>query len=226
MRARCDAKRYEFVAASWTSTTPAPTQIVFRTAIGDAAGSILETTETERVDLIVMGTQGLAGLRKWLLGSTTESAAMTFSSVSIIGNALRLRSVDCRAMYTERVVTLRSFAFVLALLLTATPVVGVVCEMDCDQVPATPPCHESARFPGGPAVRGAQHACNHDHSTDSPALLAGAGARDSVRAFVVLPLTTLAHALAPDGRVAILAMHGPPGFGSRNTPSAITILRI
>jgi hypothetical protein len=123
-------------------------------------------------------------------------------------------------------VRLRSFAFVVALLLTSTPVVGAICEMDCDQVPANPPCHESARFPGGPAVRGAQHACNHDHSTESPALLAGAGARDSVRAFVVLPLTTLAHALAPDARVAILAMHGPPGLGGRSTPSATTILRI
>jgi nucleotide-binding universal stress UspA family protein len=62
----------EFVAASWTSTTPAPTQIVFRTAIGDAAGSILDIAETESADLIVMGTQGLGGFRKWLLGSTTE----------------------------------------------------------------------------------------------------------------------------------------------------------
>jgi nucleotide-binding universal stress UspA family protein len=62
----------EFVAASWTSTTPAPTQILFRTTVGDAAGSILDTAETERADLIVMGTQGLGGFQKWLLGSTTE----------------------------------------------------------------------------------------------------------------------------------------------------------
>src|SRR5688572_18085208 len=62
----------EFVAATWTGTTPAPTQIAVRTAIGDAAGSILDIAETERADLIVMGTQGLGGFRKWLLGSTTE----------------------------------------------------------------------------------------------------------------------------------------------------------
>ncbi len=48
------------------------TQIVFRTVVGNAAGSILEAAETERADLIVMGTQGLGGFRKWLLGSTTE----------------------------------------------------------------------------------------------------------------------------------------------------------
>ena len=62
----------EFVAATRTSTTHAPTPIVFRTPIGDAAGSILETAETESAELIVMGTQGLGGFRKWLLGSTTE----------------------------------------------------------------------------------------------------------------------------------------------------------
>ena len=62
----------EFVAAIWTKATPATTQIVFRTPIGDATDSILETAETESADLIVMGTQGLSGFRKWLLGSTTE----------------------------------------------------------------------------------------------------------------------------------------------------------
>jgi nucleotide-binding universal stress UspA family protein len=62
----------EFAAASWTSTTPSPTQLAFKTPIGNAAGSILDAAETERADLIVVGTQGLGGLRKWLLGSTTE----------------------------------------------------------------------------------------------------------------------------------------------------------
>jgi nucleotide-binding universal stress UspA family protein len=62
----------EFVAATLTSTTRAPTEIVFRTPIGAAAGTILEAAETESADLIVMGTQGLGGFRKWLLGSTTE----------------------------------------------------------------------------------------------------------------------------------------------------------
>jgi nucleotide-binding universal stress UspA family protein len=61
----------EFVAGTWTTATRAPSGIVFRTPIGDAAGSILETAETESADLIVMGTQGLSGFRKWLLGSTT-----------------------------------------------------------------------------------------------------------------------------------------------------------
>jgi nucleotide-binding universal stress UspA family protein len=60
----------EFVAS--TLSKAAPAQTAFRTAIGDAASSILEVAAAEHADLIVMGTQGLGGIRKWLLGSTTE----------------------------------------------------------------------------------------------------------------------------------------------------------
>jgi hypothetical protein len=129
-------------------------------------------------------------------------------------------------MYTGRVVRLRLVAVLLALVLAATPVLGVVCQMDCDHVPATPTCHESASSPDGSIVRSAQHACNHDHSTGSPALLASAGARDLVGTFVALPLTTLADASVPDARVAILAMHGPPGLSGRSTSPHTTVLRI
>ena len=130
-------------------------------------------------------------------------------------------------MYTGTVVAARSFAFVLALLLTATPVLGVVCEMDCDQpLASSSECHKSAVSPGGPTVRGAQHGCDHDHTTSGPALLASASARNSVAHFVAIQLPTLAHVSAPDARVAILAMHGPPGLSGRNTSSTITVLRI
>ena len=62
----------QFVAATLTAPPPAVTltSVVFRTPIGDAARSILETAEEDGADLIVMGTQGLSGFRKWLLGST------------------------------------------------------------------------------------------------------------------------------------------------------------
>ena len=62
----------EFVAATWPEGTAPSVQPIFKTSIGDPATVILETAAHEAIDLIVMGTQGLGGFRKWLLGSTTE----------------------------------------------------------------------------------------------------------------------------------------------------------
>jgi nucleotide-binding universal stress UspA family protein len=61
----------ELVAATWPeAATPANVAVAVR--IGQPADVILETAANDAVDLIVMGTQGLGGVRKWILGSTTE----------------------------------------------------------------------------------------------------------------------------------------------------------
>ena len=52
--------------ASWAPETALDVRV------GEASQVILEAAERERADLIVMGTQGLGGIRKLLLGSTTE----------------------------------------------------------------------------------------------------------------------------------------------------------
>lgn len=138
-------------------------------------------------------------------------------------------AADCgpvEGMYTGRVVRLRALASILVLLVTATPVLAVLCEMDCEQRPATSACHTSDSSSDGPIVRGAQHACDHDHSTGSPALLANTSARDSVGTFVALPVSTLAHTSVADARVPLLAMHGPPGLSGRSSSSHTTVLRI
>src|SRR3990170_812604 len=84
-------------------------------------------------------------------------------------------------MYTGSVVRLRSFALVLALLVAATPVIGVVCAMDCEQPLATSsPCHDATDPQGGITLRAAPHACNHDHTGVIPALLSSASARDVI----------------------------------------------
>ena len=62
----------EFVAASLSDGSGTPPDIQFRTPVGHPAAAILETAKADGNDLIVMGTQGLGGIRKLLLGSTAE----------------------------------------------------------------------------------------------------------------------------------------------------------
>lgn len=60
-----------FIAETWPDETSRPAHTT-RTHVGDPPDVILQTAASERAGLIVMGTQGLGGVRKWLLGSTTE----------------------------------------------------------------------------------------------------------------------------------------------------------
>jgi nucleotide-binding universal stress UspA family protein len=65
-----EAALREFVAETWTPGTEPSLQPALQTRIGDAAAAILDASAA--ADLIVIGTQGLGGLRKLLVGSTTE----------------------------------------------------------------------------------------------------------------------------------------------------------
>ena len=129
-------------------------------------------------------------------------------------------------MYTGVVVKVRGYAFVLAVVLTATPVLGMVCQMDCDQPPAASACHKSAASPEGPTLRGARHACDHDHTSGKPALLTSSNVRDSAVTFVALRVAIPGHTSSPDARLAATSIHGPPGLSGRSTPSRIPVLRI
>ena len=71
-RTETEPALHEFVAATWPEGAHAPEQTVVKTTVGEPATAILESASAEGADLIVMGTQGLGGFRKWLLGSTTE----------------------------------------------------------------------------------------------------------------------------------------------------------
>jgi nucleotide-binding universal stress UspA family protein len=62
----------EFVTATWSEGAHPPEQVVVKTTVGEPAPAILEAARADAADLIVVGTQGLGGFRKWLLGSTTE----------------------------------------------------------------------------------------------------------------------------------------------------------
>src|SRR5687767_9456082 len=104
-------------------------------------------------------------------------------------------------MYTGRAVTVPSFALALALLLAATPVLSIICELDCGQPAAlSSGCHEAKVLDDGARLRGASHACDHDHAGGIPALLTGATGRDSVGPSFAAP-PAAAHASLPEARM-------------------------
>ncbi len=61
----------DFIESTLSRSTDATPDISPEVYEGDAPQVILEAAARE-VDLVVMGTQGLGGVQKWLLGSTTE----------------------------------------------------------------------------------------------------------------------------------------------------------
>src|SRR5262245_27920128 len=122
------------------------------------------------------------------------------------------------------VVRLRLFTSALALVIGATPLMGVLCRMDCDQPPAASRCHESLAVPDGPIVRGTHHPCDHDHIAGSPALIASSAARDSVGGLVAaVPLPALTYTLMPDAGSAVASLHGPPSSDRRSLFSRTTV---
>jgi nucleotide-binding universal stress UspA family protein len=62
----------EFVRSVVPEHAPWAPGIKFEVRVGKAPDVILEVARRQGPDLVVMGTQGLGGFRKWLLGSTTE----------------------------------------------------------------------------------------------------------------------------------------------------------
>lgn len=60
----------EFVKTTWQDAARSG-NAVLSVRVGDPGDVILEAA-TEDVDLLVMGTHGLGGVRKWFLGSTTQ----------------------------------------------------------------------------------------------------------------------------------------------------------
>jgi nucleotide-binding universal stress UspA family protein len=72
VKAETEPALREFVVATWPDDARRPSHPIFRVETGDPTAVILKIAATEAIELIVMGTQGLGGVRKWLLGSTTE----------------------------------------------------------------------------------------------------------------------------------------------------------
>ena len=62
----------QFVDATSTAGTMPKWKVALRIRVGRPADVILEIASAEATDVIVMGTHGLGGVRKWIVGSTTE----------------------------------------------------------------------------------------------------------------------------------------------------------
>lgn len=124
---------------------------------------------------------------------------------------------------------LRSFALMLALLVAATPVMGVVCATDCERPVATASsCHEASAAAPQDVVtlRQVLHSCDHDHSGASPGL-AATGERDPGRTSAVAQAPMAARAILPQAYAAsAVRLHGPTELTPRNSLSHSTILRI
>jgi len=130
-------------------------------------------------------------------------------------------------MYTGKVVRFRTFAFVVALQLAATPAIGVVCDLTCDQPPAaSSACHNPNEPQEGAALRGAGHACDHDQIGVRPTLLTSATAGNSVVTVFSASPATLIDGFAPVAHMTAVAMHGPPGPTGRSPFSRLSVLRI
>lgn len=130
-------------------------------------------------------------------------------------------------MYTG-IVRLRSFALALALLVAATPVIGIVCAMDCGQPPArSSTCHDGSVPHAGITLRGTPHACDHHHGGAKPALLTSSSARDSAGTSVAASAPAFVLAIPVEAPASAAgAMHGPPGLSARSTSFQTTVLRI
>ena len=70
--AQVEPELREFVASVVPEHASWAPEISFDMRVGNPPDVILEVAGGQNPDVVVMGTQGLGGLRKWLLGSTTE----------------------------------------------------------------------------------------------------------------------------------------------------------
>lgn len=72
LKTETEAALREFVAAVLPATASWAPGSSLEVRVGDASAVILEAADQHRADLIVMGTHGLGGFRRLLVGSTTE----------------------------------------------------------------------------------------------------------------------------------------------------------
>ena len=207
----------EFVGATWSGGAGPAAPTVFKTLTGKPAEAILQAATADGADLIVMGTQGLGGFRKWLLGSTTERLlrrtdvpvlAVPFASES---DVVRQRDVEISQIlvatdFTESSGTAAKVAAGLAMQLSASLTLAHVVEPLTVQPQWQPLVQESDEMRLGSArtnlktlagqLCGAR-GCDEIVVLGRPAELIGSIARDRGMQLIVMGLASDRGVFAP-----------------------------
>jgi hypothetical protein len=130
-------------------------------------------------------------------------------------------------MYTG-LVALRSIALVVALLVGVTPVIGAICQLDCDRPKAQstkPACHSTSGASDGASMRDVAHPCGHRHD-GLVAFVAGSSAREVGMSIAPLAVTSVPNLMTALQGACVFMTHSPPGLIARTATSLNTVLRI
>ena len=122
----------------------------------------------------------------------------------------------------------RAAALLIVLALSATPVAGIVCGLNCESDSSSrashiPECHAHAASPHGAAIQGV-HICDHDVNCGSFVVkgqesLVGSAAMHAIGGSLSMA--------SDNGRiVASVFATSPSGASALPSPSRITVLRI
>jgi nucleotide-binding universal stress UspA family protein len=80
----------EVVAAAAAALRAASARVVCEVLFGDATHELLAYSEQFDLDLVALGTRGLSGLKRWVVGSTAARIARSVeTSVMLVGDPMR-----------------------------------------------------------------------------------------------------------------------------------------
>lgn len=110
-RAEAEAALREFVEATLPERVRQASHVRIEVTVGDPSEGILQTGRRRKPGLIVMGTHGLGGFRKLLLGSTTEQVLRRteWPVLAVPGGAVSAPAVEHPGVQLRRILLATDF---------------------------------------------------------------------------------------------------------------------
>jgi universal stress protein A len=101
----------EFVEATLPERVRQASHVRMEVTVGDPSEAILQTARRRKAGLIVMGTHGLGGFRKFLLGSTTEQVLRRteWPVLAVPAGAVRAPAVEHPGVQLKRILLATDF---------------------------------------------------------------------------------------------------------------------